>query len=93
MRHFNAIWIPELSNTNMNSIFSQILKGHLSKKGGTSPLAKYAKPIIESTVNCYNLIRTNLKPSPIKSHYTFNLRDLSKVVQGLLKVKMKNLAS
>ncbi len=37
--------------------------------------------LVASTVEIYNSIRTELLPTPSKSHYTFNLRDLSKVVQ------------
>ena len=31
----------------------------------------------------YNTIRQELLPTPTKSHYTYNMRDLSKVFQGL----------
>jgi AAA+ lid domain len=41
--------------------------------------------LVTGTVALYNALRTDLLPTPSKSHYTFNLRDLSKVVQGLMR--------
>lgn len=40
-----------------------------------------ASPIVAATVGMYNTILADLRPTPAKSHYTYNLRDLSKVFQ------------
>ncbi len=34
---------------------------------------------MEATTSVYNAIRAELLPTPSKSHYTYNLRDVSKV--------------
>lgn len=44
-------------------------------------------PIVASSVEAYNRISAELLPTPAKSHYTFNLRDLAKVFQVILLVK------
>ncbi|GFO48624.1 dynein heavy chain 6, axonemal-like [Plakobranchus ocellatus] len=43
-----------------------------------------AEPIVSASVDLYFRLSTDLLPTPAKSHYVFNLRDLSKVVQGIL---------
>lgn len=47
---------------------------------------------MSATVELYNAIRVSLLPTPSKSHYTFNLRDLSKVVQGVMRADSKTTA-
>ena len=44
-------------------------------------------PLVKGAVEVYNRIAQELLPTPAKSHYTFNLRDISKVFQGMLMVK------
>jgi dynein heavy chain len=39
--------------------------------------------MIESTQIVYNKVAEKLRPTPSKMHYTFNLRDISKVFQGM----------
>lgn len=38
--------------------------------------------IVDATIDVFNTITKELLPTPQKSHYTFNLRDLAKVFQG-----------
>lgn len=47
--------------------------------------------IVSATLEVYSTAMNNLLPTPTKSHYTFNPRDISRVVQGLLMVKPETL--
>jgi dynein heavy chain len=40
------------------------------------------EPIVAAAVEIYGRMSTDLLPTPAKSHYVFNLRDLSKCIQG-----------
>lgn len=39
----------------------------------------------QATIDIYNFVSTRMLPTPAKIHYLFNLRDISKVFQGLLR--------
>ena len=48
---------------------------------------------MKSSLEIYQKIRSELLPTPTKSHYTFNLRDLSKVFQGILEIDVESLTN
>ena len=45
---------------------------------------KCTDPIVGAAVEIYQRMSTDLLPTPAKSHYVFNLRDLSKCIQGIV---------
>ncbi|XP_061640432.1 dynein axonemal heavy chain 1 isoform X2 [Phyllopteryx taeniolatus] len=90
-RHFSFLSFTELEDASMKKIFSTILgswmNGNMSKKnpGRSVPeIVPLNNAIVIATIRVYATICTQLLPTPTKSHYTFNLRDLSKVFQGIL---------
>jgi dynein heavy chain len=38
-----------------------------------------AEPLAIATINVFNIIQEQFLPTPAKSHYVFNMRDVSKV--------------
>ena len=51
------------------------------------------KSIVNSTLSLYSMARLQFLPTPAKAHYLFNLRDVSKVIQGISMVKPSSLSS
>lgn len=47
--------------------------------------------LVSTTINIYRAIQLALLPTPAKSHYTYNMRDLSKVFQGMCMVDVGGL--
>lgn len=90
--HFNMFCVPIASAAMLSKIFGSILGGFLNA-GFQEPVRKECDNIINSTVEVYNQIGKELRPTPAKFHYSFNLRDVSKVIQGILMSKPLSLQS
>ena len=80
-----------MSDESLCLIFSTILSNFLSTFE-PSVLAE-VNGIVQSTVSVYNTILTDLRPTPAKPHYTFNMRDISKVFQGILMCEKKKITT
>ena len=83
MRLFNLFSIPEPNEFTLKKIFGSILDGFLSN-GFTDAVKKMGDSIIQITIEVYMSISKTLKPTPSTFHYIFNLRDVSKLFQGVL---------
>jgi len=56
------------------------------KAGVAEEVANMGPAIVSATVDIYQAIKRDLLPTPAKNHYTYNMRDLSKVFQGIAMV-------
>ncbi|MGH0152118.1 UNVERIFIED_CONTAM: hypothetical protein FKN15_029859 [Acipenser sinensis] len=83
LRHFNVISIDAFSEDTMKSIFQPVMDWHFNR-GFENSLKRYSRILVWATTEVYTQTVLNFLPTPSKSHYTFNLRDFSRVIQGLL---------
>lgn len=86
-RRFNMFCLPEASQGTLTTIFEQILRGFLNSGGFTDKVKNLKEQTISSTIEIYIRIQQERRATPAKFHYQFNLRDVSKVVQGICMVK------
>ncbi|XP_076263714.1 dynein heavy chain at 16F [Rhynchophorus ferrugineus] len=81
VRHFGMLLIPSPNEMALKAIFKAILKGFLFEfSNEVRDLGEY---MVNAAVDIYDRIASDLLPTPSKSHYIFNLRDLSKCIQGI----------
>ncbi|XP_074097467.1 dynein heavy chain at 16F [Cotesia typhae] len=84
IRHFVMLMIPIPTEASLQTIFKAIVRGFLGHKLFPQSIVNIADAIVTAAVEIYDRIATDLLPIPAKSHYIFNLRDLSKCVQGMM---------
>ncbi|OHT09907.1 Dynein heavy chain family protein [Tritrichomonas foetus] len=81
---FNIELTPPDDHTLFN-IFHSILEpffGNFSEN-----VKNVVQKIVTASVDVYTTVIQNFLPTPDKSHYVFNLRDLANVVQGIMRAK------
>ncbi|XP_061720397.1 dynein axonemal heavy chain 12-like [Cydia pomonella] len=82
LRHFNIYSINEFSKESMTKIFTSLLQLGWKRNGFGQDTQPTIVNIIAATMEIYEQAGQGLRPTPAKSHYIFNLRDFSRVIQG-----------
>lgn len=96
VRHFNVIYIEPYSEESMNYIFNNVMEWFFLKNASPSypgEISSMKQGIVSNTITIYKLIQQKFRPTPAKSHYTYNLRDVSKVFQGISRASPKAIKS
>lgn len=80
---FNLINMTFPDESTIERIYGTMLQQHLANFDEGVKLV--GKEITDATIDLFNNITVKMLPTPAKIHYLFNLRDISKVFQGLLR--------
>jgi dynein heavy chain len=93
MRHFHIVNIHSNSEEIMKNIFGTILKNFFQSFSFNPKIQTMDDNIVMGTLLLYREMLTRMLPTPKKSHYTFNLRDVSKVFQGIVAIRPEKFKS
>ncbi|NXP46066.1 DYH7 protein, partial [Heliornis fulica] len=93
LRHFNLCAINSFSDDTVVRIFATVVGVYLRASEFSSEFFTIGNQIVTATLEVYKKAIKNLLPTPTKSHYTFNLRDFSRVIHGCLLIKRKSVGS
>lgn len=83
MSVFATLNMTNPSDAQLHRIYATLLNHHL--RDFDDALKPLGDPIVKATVELYANIAEELLPTPSKSHYLFNTRDLAKVIQGTMR--------
>lgn len=86
-RHFNVFALNEFEDESMSRIFGTIMDWFLDHPAFSMSVKGLRNSIVNGTVAIYRAICKELLPTPSRPHYIFNLRDLSKVFQGISMIR------
>ena len=92
MRHFSTLCITSFDDSTIQTIFSKIMEWHFTNSSMPSSLSAMSQTIVDASLTMYRIAMKGLLPTPLKSHYTFNVRDFAKVVQGVSNIQSEGAA-
>ncbi|KAK7201712.1 dynein heavy chain [Novymonas esmeraldas] len=81
LRHFHQIAFPDIEDDSMRRIFVSLLDSYFSLFA--EDVRSKLSSVVTASIEVFNTAVKELKPTPARPHYLFNLRDLAKVMDGL----------
>ncbi len=79
--HGSMFALPQPSTRSLQHIY-QVQLGRFFQDGEFMPEVKESLfPLVSAAIAIYYKMNNVMRPTPSKSHYTFNIRDLSQVSQ------------
>ena len=86
LRHYLIHFADNYSKETLNKIYSNIVQWFFLKTkqpSFTDKVIKFKEQLISATIQMYHEVNNSFKATPAKTHYQFNLRDISRVFLGI----------
>ncbi|KAM9820319.1 LOW QUALITY PROTEIN: dynein axonemal heavy chain 2 [Neosynchiropus ocellatus] len=80
---FNLINMTVPHDSQIRRIYSTMI--HQKLQGFKEDVKPIGEVLVQATLELFHAVSGCFRPTPTKTHYLFNLRDVSKVFQGLLR--------
>lgn len=78
---FNLV-LPSI--TSINDIYGQMLSGRFPSNKFTADTMEVVNKLTTATIGLWKSMKDKILPTPTKFHYIFNMRELSRVFQGIM---------
>ena len=83
-RHFFVFNMVLPSLASIDDLYGQMLRGRFAPGDFTPPCVELAGKLTGATIDLWRRVKSKMLPTPAKFHYVFNMRELSRVFQGVL---------
>ena len=84
-RHFATFAVQMPPPEIVKTIYSQIVEGHLADFD--TEVSGLAPKLVEAMIDLHKMVMNGFLPSAVKFHYTWNLRELSNITQGITRMR------
>lgn len=85
-RHFFSINMTAPSQRSIENIYGRILQVLFNPKKYSQEVINMRPYLIDATISIWDMVKKKLMPTPAKFHYTFTIRELARVFQGICTV-------